>query len=234
MKCLNALDFAGKDIDQVSIMKTQENRARDLLAEAAEWRLISLLFDCPSNDWLKQVADLATPVADKKLKRAAKAAQREASEGLFHSIFGPGGPAPGREVSYRGWVQPGYMLAELNSFYEAFSYKPITNEVPDHVAVETGFIAYLRLKELFALENGDNESADVTSRASITFVDDHISKYAQRLSKLLAASGINYLKLAGAALFDRVGPDREKSKQIFLPVLDEENEPGFECGGAAI
>mgnify|MGYP001171431128 FL=1 len=215
-------------------MKTKRNSTRDLLAEAAEWRLISLLFDCPSNDWLRQVEDLAGPVTDKKLKRAAKAAQKEASEGLFHSIFGPGGPAPGREVSYRGWVQPGYMLAELNSFYEAFSYKPTTNEVPDHVAVETGFIAYLRLKELFALENGDNESADVTSRAAITFVDDHISKYAQRLSKLLAASGINYLKLAGAALFDRVGPDKDKSKQIFLPVLDEENEPAFECGGAAI
>ena len=47
------------------------------------------------------------------------------------------------------------MLAELNSFYDAFSYKPTTNEVPDHVAVETGFVAYLRLKELYALESGD-------------------------------------------------------------------------------
>ena len=214
-------------------MKTKRNSTRDLLAEAAEWRLISLLFDCPSNDWLRQVEDLAGPVTDKKLKRAAKAAQKEASEGLFHSIFGPGGPAPGREVSYRGWVQPGYMLAELNSFYKAFSYKPTTNEVPDHVAVETGFVAYLRLKELYALENGDNKSADVTSKASVTFIDDHLSKYAQKLSKLLAASGIEYLNLAGAALFARVGPDQDKSKQIFLPVLDEENESTLECGWTA-
>ncbi|MBP7476047.1 MAG: molecular chaperone TorD family protein [Pyrinomonadaceae bacterium] len=214
-------------------MKTKRNSTRDLLAEAAEWRLISLLFDCPSNDWLRQVEDLAGPVTDKKLKRAAKAAQKQASEGLFHSIFGPGGPAPGREVSYRGWVQPGYMLAELNSFYDAFSYKPTTNEVPDHVAVETGFVAYLRLKELYALENGDNESADVTSKASITFIDDHLSKYAQKLSKLLAASGIEYLNLAGAALFARVGPDQDKSKQIFLPVLEGDNESTLECGWTA-
>lgn len=214
-------------------MKTKRNSTRDLLAEAAEWRLISLLFDCPSNDWLRQVEDLAGPVTDKKLKRAAKAAQKQASEGLFHSIFGPGGPAPGREVSYRGWVQPGYMLAELNSFYDAFSYKPTTNEVPDHVAVETGFVAYLRLKELYALENGDNESADVTSKASVTFIDDHLSKYAQKLSKLLAASGIEYLNLAGAALFARVGPDQDKSKQIFLPVLEGDNESTLECGWTA-
>ncbi len=212
-------------------MKTKRHSTRVLLAEAAEWRLISLLFDCPSNDWLRQVEDLAGPVTDKKLKRAAKAAQKEASEGLFHSIFGPGGPAPGREVSYRGWVQPGYMLAELNSFYDAFSYKPTTNEVPDHVAVETGFVAFLRLKELYALENGDIENADVTSKASITFVENHISKYAERLSKLLAASGISYLKLAGASLFDRVGLDKDKSKQIFLHVLGDEDESKFECGG---
>jgi nitrate reductase assembly molybdenum cofactor insertion protein NarJ len=202
-----------------------------LLREAAEWRLISLLFDCPSNDWFAQVTALADQVPDKKLKRAAKAAQKQASEGLFHSIFGPGGPATAREVSYRGWVQPGYLLSELSSFYSAFSYKPKTNEVPDHVAVETGFIAYLRLKELFALECGDSENVEITSKASKTFIDDHVSKYAQKLSKLLAASGIDYLKLAGAALFDRVGPDKDKSKQIFLPVLNEAEEADFECGG---
>ncbi len=126
-------------------MKTEivENK---LILEAAEWRLISLLFDCPTGKWFGDVNALGKQVADKPLKRAARSAQKEASEGLFHSIFGPGGPAPGREVSYRGWVQPGYLLSELSSFYNAFSYKPVTDEVPDHVAVETGFVAYLRLE----------------------------------------------------------------------------------------
>jgi len=204
---------------------------KKFLVEAAEWRLISLLFDCPTGDWFEQVAMLGEQVSDKRLKQAAKAAQKEASEGLFHSIFGPGGPAPGREVSYRGWVQPGYMLSELSSFYDAFAYKPMTAEVPDHVAVETGFIAYLRLKEIFALECSDTESADVTATASKTFIDDHLSKYAEQMSKILANSGVEYLSLAGAALFKRVGKDKDKEKQRFLPVLEEtEEEPTFECG----
>lgn len=202
-----------------------------LLREAAEWRLISLFFDCPTNDWFEQVNALGKQVSDKRLKRAAKAAQKEGSEGLFHSIFGPGGPAPGREVSYRGWVQPGYLLSELSSFYNAFSYKPVTSEVPDHVAVETGFIAYLRLKELFALECGESENANITSDASRTFIDEHLSKFAEKLSKLLASSGVDYLTLAGAALFDRVGRDMDKKRQVFLPVLDEVDETIFECGG---
>lgn len=211
-------------------MKTNSLQ-NQFLVEAAEWRLISLLFDCPSGNWLDQVEMLGKQVSDKRLKRAAKAARKEASEGLFHSIFGPGGPAPGREVSYRGWVQPGYMLSELASFYDAFSYKPTTDEVPDHVAVETGFIAYLRLKEAFALECADTESADITAKASITFIDEHLSKYAEQMSKILSNSGIEYLSLAGAALFKRVGKDKDKEKQRYLPVLEsEEEENEFQCG----
>lgn len=207
---------------------------KDIIVEAAEWRLISLLFDCPTDEWFEQVRELGRQVSDKKLKRAARAAQKHASEGLFHSVFGPGGPAPGREVSYRGWVQPGYLLSELSSFYDAFSYKPTTHEVPDHVAVETGFIAYLRLKELYAMECDDCESSDITADASRTFIDDHLSKYAETLAKLLAASRIDYLELAGSALFERVGPDKDKSKQVYLPVLEEDDAPVFECGGAAL
>lgn len=205
-----------------------------LLREAADWRLISLLFECPVGDWKEKVKDLAAEISDFQLKTAAEFAIVEAGEGFFHSIFGPGGPAPGREVSYRGWVQPGYLLSELSSFYDAFSYKPETSEVPDHVSVETGFIAYLRLKEFYALECGDKGRALITNEAATGFIDDHLSKYAQKLSKLLAMSGIEYLNLAGAALFSRVGPDKDKSKQIFLPVLEEEDSPTFECGSAAL
>lgn len=204
-----------------------------LLIEAAEWRLISLLFDCPTGDWFQQIAELGKLVANRKLKRAAKAAQGEASEGLFHSVFGPGGPAPGREVSYRSWVEPGCMLSELSAFYDAFSFKPATNEVPDHVAVETGFIAYLRLKELYARECGDDESAEITADAATQFMAEHLSKYAQKLNKLLAASGIEYLQLASEALLARVGPDKDKEVKTFLPVIENEDELLFECGVAA-
>ncbi len=207
--------------------ETVENQ---LLVEAAEWRLISMLFDCPTGTWFDDVKALGEQVTDKQLRRAARSAQKEASEGLFHSIFGPGGPAPGREVSYRGWVQPGYLLSELSTFYNAFSYQPKTHEVPDHIAVETGFIAYLRLKELYALECGDKENAEITAEASKTFLNDHLSKFAEKIAKLLAASQVEYLELAGRALFKHVGPDKDKGKQTFLPVLEDPDERIFECG----
>ena len=206
------------------------NSADELLREAAEWRLISLLFDCPKGVWFTQIDELSRQVSDQKLRKAVKAARREASEGLFHSIFGPGGPAPGREVSYRSWVEPGQLLSELSAFYDAFSYRSGSGEVPDHVAVETGFIGYLRLKELYACECDDAESAAITADAASRFMAEHLAKYAQKLNKLLGASGIEYLEVAGAALFERVGPDKDEELKTFPPVLEETEDSLFECG----
>jgi hypothetical protein len=156
-------------------------------------------------------------------------------KGLFHSIFGPGGPAPGREVSYREWAQPGYLMAELTSYYEAFAFQPATGEVPDHVSVETGFVAYLRLKEAYALLNSDAVHASVTSEAARQFIDDHLSTMAEPLANSLEHSGVKYLSLAGAALLRRTGPRRDSGRGKGLPVISEsgfsgDDAPEFACG----
>jgi nitrate reductase assembly molybdenum cofactor insertion protein NarJ len=204
-------------------------RENKLLHEAAEWRLIGLLFECPVNDWCKQVKTLAKDVTDETLKQAAEAAQEEASEGIYHSIFGPGGPAPAREVSYRSWSQPGYLLSELFSYYDAFSYNPVTYEVPDHVSVEAGFIAYLRLKEAYAMDCLDYEHATVTADAARNFIDEHLSTMVEPLAKSLASSGINYLALNSKALLHRVGAKKNEPHGKALPVLSDFESDDFEC-----
>lgn len=202
-----------------------------LLQEASEWRLISLLFDCPVGDWQEDVKNLAEEITDSQLKKAAEFAKIEASEGLYHSIFGPGGPAPAREVTYRSWVQLGFLLSELSAFYKAFSYQPITPETPDHIAVETGFMAYLKLKEAFANECDDTEHAEITAKAAKNFNDEHLAKFTEQIAKSLNSSGIEYLALASFALLRRVGKDKDKKIRQILPVLgDEEDESFFECG----
>ena len=73
-------------------------RVHALLRQAAEWRLIGLLFECPAGTWRDDIGDLL-------LGSAVTHALEEASEGLCHSTFGPGGPAPPREVTYVKAVQ---------------------------------------------------------------------------------------------------------------------------------
>lgn len=211
-------------------MNTARAAAKNqLLSEAAEWRLLGLLFECPSPDWRVQVAALAAEVSDSDLRAAAEAAQSEANEGLYHSMFGPGGPSPGREISYREWAQPGYLLSELTSYYDAFAYQPAIVEAPDHVSVETGFVAYLKLKEAYAEAIAADEHAAVTRTAAQQFINEHLAALTEPLARSLEHSGVEYLALAGRALLARVGAPRDKSPQPGLPILVDDADAELEC-----
>ena len=209
-------------------MTAVEPGVLDLARQSAEWRLIGLLFEQPSPAWREQVAALGAEVADEKLKRAAEAALEEASEELYHSIFGPGGPASPREASYFDNIQLGYLIAELCAHYEAFAYEPSLGEAPDHVAVEAGFIAFLRLKEAYALAEGDNDHAAVTHEAAKHFLSEHLARMAPTLAEKFIPSDVEYLTLASEALAKRSGSLNQPP--IALPVLQELNGEQFDCG----
>ena len=200
-----------------------ESKGTELLREAAEWRLLGLLLACPLGDWQTQVAALAAEVADEQLAEAAAAAREDAGEGLYHTTFGPGGPAAPREVSYREYVTPGQSLSEVTGCYDAFAYRPTTDEAPDHVAVEADFMADLRLKEAYATARGDDEQAALTAEAAQRFLEDHLSSIAAPLAQSLDAFGLRYLTLASAALLHRVGPPRHVVPAAGpLPVFNDE------------
>jgi nitrate reductase assembly molybdenum cofactor insertion protein NarJ len=141
---------------------------------------------------------LAGEVGDADLKAAAAACD-EATESLYHTTFGPGGPAAPREVSYRETIMPGQILGELGAYYRAFAYQPAIDEPPDHVAVMAGFVAYLRLKEAY----GNAEQAEITAKAAREFLDNHLRAIAGPLAKSLSMSGIAYLALASSVLAKR-------------------------------
>jgi nitrate reductase assembly molybdenum cofactor insertion protein NarJ len=208
-----------------------EESIRALLRESAEWRLLGRLFECPSEAWRADVQALAIELDDRTLREAADVACTEASEGLFHSVFGPGGPAPPREVSYHDSLELGTLMSALAVSYDAFEYRPVTVETPDHLSVEVGFVAYLRLKEAYARAIGEEEQAALTRRVADRFVADHLARMAEPLATLLAASGVEYLARASTLLVARVGP---KPASPLLPMihadpLRDDDEEGMSC-----
>jgi TorA maturation chaperone TorD len=207
-------------------MTTLDRPSQDLLRDAADWRLIGLLLECPSTAWREQVRVLSRDVNDPGLREAASLALDQASEGLYHSTFGPGGPAPPREATHRDTLQLGYLISELQAFYDSFGYRADSREPPDHIAVQAGFVAYLKFKQAFAESCGDKESAAITSDACREFIAEHLASTADPLSHVLAASGVPYLEAAARALSRRAGP----AKTRFL-VLRDDGE--FGCGAAA-
>jgi nitrate reductase assembly molybdenum cofactor insertion protein NarJ len=195
--------------------------SKELLTEAAEWRLIGLLFEPPDDDWRREVAELGASVQDPLLREAAESAQFEGDPGHYHSTFGPGGPASPREVTYQQFSLAGSMMSEIRGYYEAFRFVPECNESPDHVAMEAGFIGYLRLKEAYARNAGADEHAAVTAEAAGRFLRDHLAILASRLDRTLAQSGARYLSLAAQTLHQRTGPAAEL--QVVAPCIDDES-----------
>ncbi|HND22293.1 MAG TPA: molecular chaperone TorD family protein [Acidobacteriota bacterium] len=203
-----------------------------LFQEASDWRLLSLLFECPRRHWQREITKLAAQTTDPDLKEAAQAALQQASEGLYHSTFGPGGPVPGREISYHTMAQPGYLLSEVACYYAAFGYQPDSRESPDHIAIEIGFFSYLRLKEAFALAAKDAEAAQITTETAEHFMTEHLSVFGGQFSQSLVASEIPYLVAAGRSLLRRVGPRKSLPLYPASPTqpFQQDEECGFACG----
>ena len=192
----------------------------DLVAQAADWHLLSVLFESPRPGWAEQISELASKTTDEELKMAAASACAEASETLYWTVFGPGGPAAPREVSYRPSVQPGQFLSQLEFFYEVFAFHPQENEAPDHIAVLCSFMSFLRLKEAYAVANENSADAKMCHAAAARLLEEHISYIAEPLSVLLGASGLKYLEKTGLGLYQRVGPSHV-ADTVRLEVLEE-------------
>jgi nitrate reductase assembly molybdenum cofactor insertion protein NarJ len=200
-----------------------------LLREAVEWRLLGLLFEYPNGDWSAQVKALSREVLDPELMEAATLGSVQASEGIHCSLFGPGGPVAVRAASYQSGVQLGYLLAELSSLYQSFCYRPATHESPDHLAVQIGFVAYLKLKEAFAIQNDSGAEAAICAEAVRYIMKEHLSLMAQPVAEALDATGPPFLVLAAHFLLQRVGePPRQPT--FAVPGAAAADDDVLQCG----
>ena len=94
--------------------------------------------------------------------------------------------------------QESQKIADLNGFYRAFGVKPDV-ERPDHVSVESEFMAFLIQKEAYAIANGRPRRAGFVRRTQRTFIEDHLGSWVRtfaRFVEIKAEEGL-YAALAG-------------------------------------
>jgi nitrate reductase assembly molybdenum cofactor insertion protein NarJ len=186
-----------------------------LLRESAAWRLLGLLFERPREGWRDEVDALEGIAADAELSRAVAAAREEACEEAFLAILAPAVVSP-REVTWQKGSDSGQLLAELRATYDAFAFRPVTEEAPDHVSVEAGFVGWLLLKEAYARAAELPEAAALTAEARARFQKAHVAHLAAALAENLGRWGVPYLTLAAAALATRAG-EPEAVPSLDLP-----------------
>lgn len=180
--------------------------AESLLRDAAEWRLLGLLFEYPGAGWREEVGALLAEVADPVLRQAGQQARTSGRAGAYLAVLGPGGIVSPREAGHAPLQDPGRILADIAAFYDAFQYRPRAEEPADHVAVQAGFLGYLKLKEAFARARAAADEAEMAAGAAETFQARHLAVMAEPLARRLAEAGSGgYLALAADALWRRAG-----------------------------
>src|SRR5512147_1880050 len=197
----------------------------ELLTEASHWHLLSLLLSRPVLERKTEARQLAAETDDQHLRATALEWCENAEEGSYLHLLGPGGQVPARAVAYRPFADPGWMLADIGRYHRAFGFDPLTEDPPDHVALLADFVSYLLLKEAYARENADAESADIASTARERFIDEYLVAVARRMAERLDACGATSWGAAVHLIADRI-----PAPQAAAPVasLDEE---AFPCGG---
>ena len=181
-----------------------DERTSALLRDSQDWRLLALLFERPRGDWWQEIAELASASRDVSLREAA-AATVGAGQGGYLALLGPGGVLPAREAGYRRTSDPGQVLFEIQTAYQAFAYHPAAEDPPDHISVEAGFAGWLCLKQAYALASGDSEAAEIAADAANAFGKRHLAAMAEPLCVRLEFVESGYLLLAAKALLARVG-----------------------------
>jgi len=121
------------------------------------------------------------------------------------------------------------LLAEITGIYQAFGYRPAAEESPDHIAVETGVVAYLKLKQIHAECSGAAEEAQRCAEAAEYFLSRRLSLLAFAAREALEKAGLPYLTLAARALCERTGPP-SAGDWFTTPCQDAGGSEEFTCG----
>jgi hypothetical protein len=198
--------------------------ALSLLREAAEWRFLGLLFERPRSEWHEELRRLSGESGDDETRAIAEQAAG-ATEELHLHLIGPGGLASPREAAYRCLHDPGWILADLKAFHEAFAFKADRENPPDHAACLASLAGYLKLKEAYALASREDDAASLASRAFKSLIADHLRWMAEPMAARLAAAGPSYLAKAARLLADRAGPAPEQQSHVL-----EDGEDSPACG----
>ena len=188
------------------------------LTRGGIYRLLGRAFGYPTPSVLAELAPLAeqaaqaqevTPDTRQHLARLAAVA-RDTDPGVMAGehvfLFDRQVRCPPYESAYAEaprMAGKSAELADVAGFYTAFGLTPADArpDMEDHIAAELEFMSALALKEAYALAEGDADGVAVTRAAQVTFLTDHLGRWAEAFAgSLRLATPIPYYAAAAGLL----------------------------------
>jgi TorA maturation chaperone TorD len=177
-------------------MTTTELEVERALARAAVYRLLGAALAYPVPGTLDELGALAGaaaggPVAGDALapilrRLASEARDADPAALAQEHVFlfdrqvrcAPHEGAYGDAPAMSG---KGALLADIAGFYAAFGLGPAAArpDTEDHIAAELEFMSALAVKEAYALALAHADGLEVTRRAEVTFLTDHLGRWGE-------------------------------------------------------
>lgn len=175
-------------------MNTQQ-KIRSELWRADIYRLLALGLDTPSQ---KNCLHLEGLLADlnsiedvdfflEDIRQLYETLKEEKEELIqeYHRLFVTKSECPVSEGSYH-LAERGPILGDVTAFYKAFRIQFHSESgPPDSIKMELGFMHYLALKKIYALEHKLREAFQTTEDAEKKFLSDHLGRWALPFAKRL-------------------------------------------------
>jgi TorA maturation chaperone TorD len=159
----------------------------DGIGLAALWRLLSLGFAPPTPEGIAEVEALADALAEVGSRAAVEDLREALRECGFdelaaeHSrLFGGAVSVSPYEGSYEvDPIRQGRQMADVAAFYRAFGAEAQgpAAERPDHAGCELEFLSFLELRRLAAVDEGDENGADLIEGIASSFLGDHAGSW---------------------------------------------------------
>ncbi|MGE3536161.1 MAG: molecular chaperone [Candidatus Tectimicrobiota bacterium] len=199
-------------------------RINNALLRADLWRLLAGAFTCPTDENLQELSALAAELADCLASDATSLAlpvqlcaqtlaehQASALEGEYHSLFTTQVLVSPYEGTYHR-TERGAIIGDVAAFYTAFALQLAPQSgPPDALWNELAFLAWLALKEAYALEQDLSEALEVTQHATRRFLDDHLGRWVPLfVRRLLDTTGHPVYVTAAQLLIEAVALTAEQ------------------------
>lgn len=182
-------------------MNIQEQILRNLF-RADLYRILALGFEEPNAENLKSVQGIVEDILELVPKVECSVELEIALRGLvenggwnagalsaeYYRLFGTHVVCPSSEGSFQQ-VERGPIIGDISAFYEAFQMKAIEHQgPPDSIKMELGFMSFMALKTVYALENGLKEEKEIVEEAQKKFLSSHLGRWFEPFVTKLDAS----------------------------------------------
>lgn len=231
----------------------QQQKIQRELWRADVYKLLTLGFDTPSEANFKVLSAIAEDLSSidslllptflgqengavySLIQRLIKSYElkKDSLEDEYNRLFVTKSECPASEGSYH-LAERGPILGDVCAFYEAFQIRIKPESGPhDSMKMELGFMYYLALKKVHALERGLTEAHAVTEDAEKKFLNAHLGRWTERfVARLNEATSHTFYRLLGAILNEWIQEEcrRYQISPALLPTaLLDEGEGCFGC-----